>query len=305
VAAERFDVVVIGEGVAGLSAAGAAAQGGAKAASFEHLLCGGLVANINVLEPSPSEPGISGVDFASSLVQANLDRGVKSIQHTVNRVERAESDYIVHTAEATYRANRIVVATGASLRPLGIPGEAEFAGHGVSNCADCDGPLYRGRKVVVVGGGDSAVQESLVLSDLCERVYVVTRGRGLSARPDLIARIAGRANVSIIPRSEPIRILGNGGVEQVAVRCQDGSLLDLPCAAVFPYVGLVPNIECIPDSVERDSAGRLLTNSRYETSLPGVFAAGAVRAGYAGILTDALREGGMAGRSALASLSSK
>ena len=294
----KFDVIVIGEGIAGLSAARQAAESGARAATFEALLFGGLVTNINVLDPSPDPEAASGADLAAGLLQANSELGIESIQQPVTAVERDAQGFVVRTAEGDYRARQLVVASGARLRPLGIPGEAEFTGRGVSSCADCDGPLYRGRDVVVVGGGDSALQEALVLAELCGRVHIVNRGPRFTGRADLAARIASHGNITVMHNAEVERIEGKDGVEQVALR----SNKHIPCHAVFAYVGLVPNTEYLPAELKRDPAGHLVTDAALETSLRGVFAAGAVRSGYSGKLADAVREGRAAGQTAAARL---
>ena len=295
-----FDVIVIGEGIAGLTAARQAAEAGARAATFEALLFGGLVTNINVLDPSPDPASASGADLAAALLQANSELGIESVQQPVNAVERDAEGFIVRTAEGDYRASRLVLASGARLRLLGIPGESEFAGRGVSSCADCDGPLYRGREVVVVGGGDSALQEALVLAEFCARVHIVNRAPRFTGRTDLAARIASHGNISVVHNAGLERIEGKDGVEQVTLR---NNGVQLPCAAVFAYVGLLPNSDYLPAEIKRDPAGHVLTDASLETSLRGVFAAGAVRSGYGGTLADAIREGRAAGLGAAARMS--
>jgi thioredoxin reductase (NADPH) len=293
----KFDVIVIGEGIAGLSAARQAAESGARAATFEALLFGGLVTNINVLDPSPDPTFASGADLAAAALQANTELGIESVQQPVTAVERAAQGFIVRTAEGDHQAGRLVIASGARLRPLRIPGEAEFAGRGVSSCADCDGPLYRGREVVVVGGGDSALQEALVLAEFCARVHIVNRAPQFTARADLAARIASHDNVTVLHSTELERIDGKDGVEQVTLR---KNIAPLGCAAVFAYVGLVPNTEYLPTDIKRDAGGHVVTEASMETSWRGVFAAGAVRSGHGGTLADAIREGRAAGLGAAA-----
>jgi thioredoxin reductase (NADPH) len=297
--AAKFDVIVIGEGIAGLSAARQAAESGARAATFEALLFGGLVTNINVLDPSPDPAAASGADLAASLLQANSELGIESIQQPVSAVERNAQGFVVRTDEAGYEARQLVVASGARLRTLGIPGEAEFIGRGLSSCADCDGPLYRGRDVVVVGGGDSALQEALVLAEFCGRVHIVNRAARFTGRADLATRIGSHDNIAVLHNAQLERIGGKDGVEGVSVRTlHDGSRIELACAAVFAYVGLVPNSEYLPADIKRDPSGHVVTDVSLETSLRGVFAAGAVRSGYGGMLVDAVREGRAAGHSA-------
>ena len=182
--AADYDVLIIGEGVAGLTAAGALAGAGLKVATLEAQLFGGLVINVNELDPPPegSEGGSgnSGAEYASTLMQANADAGVTSISEPVSRIEAAGDLKKVVTESGAYTAKHVVVASGARLKKLGVPGEAEFEGKGVSQCADCDGPMYQNETTVVVGGGDSALQEAIVLSHYCKEVRIVHRGATFS-----------------------------------------------------------------------------------------------------------------------------
>jgi thioredoxin reductase (NADPH) len=297
----KFDVAVIGEGIAGLSAARRAAQSGIRVATFETLLFGGLVVNVNHLDPSPVPDMQSGAELAASLYEQCAELGVESIQQGVIAVEEDPQGFVVRTGEAGYHARQLVVASGARLRRLGVPGEDALAGLGVSNCADCDGPLYRGRDVVVVGGGDSALQETLVLAEYCRRVYLVNRAAAFTGRPDFAARVAACDNVEMIAGAELERIDGGQGVERVTIRRLDGGAAsDLACSAVFAYVGLVPNSGFLPAAAARDASGHLLTDPSLETSMRGAFAAGAGRSGYGGSLVDATREGEAAGSAAAA-----
>jgi thioredoxin reductase (NADPH) len=294
-----FDVAVIGEGIAGLAAARAVAESGARAGTFEALLFGGLVTNVTLLDPQPEAGPSSGADLASAMAQVNAELGIHSIQQAVISLARDGAGFVLSTAQGEYRAGRVVVASGARLRTLGIPGEAEFVGRGVSSCADCDGPLYRGHDVVVAGGGDSALQEALVLAEFCRQVHVISHSPRLTGRIDLVERITSRGNIAVLCGAELVRIDGDRSVEGVAVRRHDSSTFELPCAGVFAYVGLVPNSEYLPGEARRDVLGHVLTDATLETSLRGVFAAGAVRGGYGGTLADALREGTAAGKSAV------
>lgn len=297
-----YDVIVVGEGLAGLSAANEAARCGARTASFESVLFGGLVTNVTVLDPSPDAACASGADLAAGLVGENADLGVHSVPETVDALVREGDGWRVSTDSGTHRARVVIVATGARLRALGVPGEAELTGRGVSSCADCDGPLHRGREVVVAGGGDSALQEALVLAEFCARVHVVNRGETFSGRPDLAARLAGHTNVTVLHATVIERIDGGDGVERVVVAgLRDGVRREIPCTGVFAYVGLEPNAAWLPEVVRRDPSGRVITNAARLTSAPGVYAAGAVRAGCGGTLADAIQDGRTAGRNAAAS----
>jgi thioredoxin reductase (NADPH) len=184
-----------------------------------------------------------------------------------------------------------VIASGARLRKLGVPGEAEFEGRGVSQCADCDGPLYRDEEVVVVGGGDCALQEALVLAKFCRRVHVVHRGTRFRAAGRYADAVNAHPRITVLWNATVEAILGGKVVEKARVRrAGDGSVTELPCAGVFAYVGLEPSAAFAPEAIGRDERGFLVTNDGCETALPGVWAVGAVRSGYSGLLRDAVDE---------------
>lgn len=287
-----FDVIVIGEGVAGLAAANSLAEAGLRTATFEAEMFGGLVVSVIELEPAPGGRQASGSDVAGELFMANVDLGVQSIQQRVESVRQDEDGrFIVATAEERYRAAQVIVASGARLRPLEVPGAADFVGRGVSNCADCDGPLFTGTEVVVVGGGDSALQEALILATHCTKVHVVHRGAHLSARQAFIDRVRATPRIEVLDQSVVQRIEGRDGVDEVQVLSTlTGALRSIPCAGVFPFIGLIPNADFVPPAVERDERGCLCTAGSFESSLRGLWAIGAVRHGHAGTLEAAIAD---------------
>lgn len=289
-----YDVLIIGEGVAGLAAAQALAQAGARTATLEETLFGGLVINVNELDPSPAEPGVSGAEYAAGLMQQSAEAGVESIQEPVTAVRAAGGIFEVVTASETRKARNVIVASGAKLKRLGIPGEAEFEGRGVSQCADCDGPMYQGETVVVVGGGDSALQEALVLTHYCDKVYLIHRGDAYRGRADLAEQVRAQPKIAPVFNATVSAVHGEDMVKSVTVQHADGRSENLPCAGVFAYIGLVPNTGMLPAEVARDPGGAVKTNDDCETALRGLWAIGAARSGYGGMLTDGIAEAGRA-----------
>jgi thioredoxin reductase (NADPH) len=286
-----YDVIVIGEGVSGLSAAHALAQSGLKVATLEAQLFGGLVININELDPGPSGRAVSGAEFASELAQANSELGIASIQEPATGIRASGAAKEVVTDSGAHQARAIVIASGARLKRLGVPGEAEFEGRGVSQCADCDGPMYQNEEVVVVGGGDSALQEALVLAQYCGKVHLVHRGSEFSARPHFVEHVAAESKISTIWNATVTAIGGGKMVQSASIRHADGRVEDLPCAGTFAYIGLTPNSEFLPQEIKRDEHGGVVTAADLSTSVKGVWAVGAVRSGHGGTLDDALDEG--------------
>ena len=294
----NFDVIVIGAGITGLTAAKHAVQQGLSTANIEALLFGGLVININELD---GESHGSGTDLASNLMMEVSELGAANLSETVTALARDGSFLTATTDAGTHRARAVIIASGAKLKRLGIPGEAEFEHRGVSQCADCDGPMYKDEDVVVVGGGDSALQEALVLANFCKRVHLLHRGTKFRARQHLIDAVAARNNINPVWNTVAEEVLGAQMVTKVRVRnAGDGKTTEIPCSGFFAYIGLEPNCEFAPAEIQRDANRCLMTDHSLQTAMPGVFAAGAVRAGYGGLLTHAVAEGDLAAKAVAA-----
>ncbi|HSQ02812.1 MAG TPA: FAD-dependent oxidoreductase, partial [Burkholderiales bacterium] len=283
-----WDVVVVGGGVAGLTAAWEASRHGLATALFEaEPLYGGQVANINVLDDWPATGEVSGVELANALAAKLRDEAVELINEPVRGVSDSNGLLRVAADKQTLRTKRVIVATGARLRTLGVPGEEALRGKGVSQCAYCDGSFFRNQDVVVVGGGDAALQEALVLAPTCRSVAIVIRSM-LRAKRAYVDRASGAPNVRFVWDSVVERVLGNGAVTGVAVRnVKSGECSEVPCTGVFPFIGTEPNTGFLPRSVKREASGLAVTDERYRTSDPAVFAIGAARAGYSGALIHA------------------
>jgi thioredoxin reductase (NADPH) len=285
----NYDLIVIGEGVSGLTCASHATQAGLRVATIESTLFGGLVLNVNELDGFPGHE--SGTDLASQLMASNAEAGVTSIQEEVTGIRQAGTGFEVATgAGARYAARQVVIASGARLKKLGIPGEKEFEGRGVSSCADCDAPMYMNEEAIVVGGGDSAMQEALVLAKFCSKVQIVIRGDKLRAQKHLADAVAANPKISLRRSSTVEAILGGQMVEKIRIRDANGKTEDVPSAGIFTYVGLEPNSGFAPKEISRDGKNCLVTDSTCETSIKGVWAIGAVRSGYSGLLKDAVGE---------------
>ena len=284
-----FDVIIIGEGIAGLTAAGALAKKGLSAATFEQQIFGGLVLNVNELDPAPPGGEAGGAAFASELTGANAEAGVTSIQEPVTALAAADGGFVVTTESGSYRARQVIIASGAKLKTLNVPGEAEFEGRGVSKCADCDGPMFQNETVAVIGGGDSALQEANVLTHYCGKVLLLHRGTAFRAQQRLIDQVNANDKIEKRFGTTVEAILGGQMVDKIRVKTAAGSE-EIAVAGVFAYIGLEPNTAFVPADIKRDAQGRLVTSDALETALPGVWAIGAVRSGCGGSLDDAIAE---------------
>jgi thioredoxin reductase (NADPH) len=285
-----YDVIVIGEGVSGLTAARELAASTLKIATIEGQLFGGLVINVNELEPPIEGRPASGAELAAEMMQANAEAGVTSIQEPVTALRQTDGIHEVVTDSGVHRTRHVVVASGARLKKLGVPGEADYEGRGVSQCADCDGPMYQNEEVIVVGGGDSALQEALVLARYCRRVHLVHRRNQFRGAEHFVDQIKGNDKISVTWNATVDAILGSQMVEKARIKHTDGKLEERACAGVFAYIGLEPNAEFLPSNIQRDDGGYIRTNDHLETSIPGISAIGAVRSGYKGTLNDAMDE---------------
>jgi thioredoxin reductase (NADPH) len=290
-----WDVVVVGGGIGGLAAAWYAARRGLPTALLEAGgMLGGQVATVNALDDWPATGEISGVELAAAMAERLRNHAVEIAHEPVLSVRPARDLLFIETPVRRLRARRLIAAAGARLRTLKVPGAEALRGRGVSQCAHCDGHFFRGQDVVVIGGGDSALQEALVLAPLARSVTIVVRSV-LRARRAYIERAASSVNVRFEWDSEVEAVLGNGAVTGVRLRhLTRGESTEIGCSGVFPFIGVLPNTGFLPSSVRRDERGLVVTDERMRTSEPSVFAIGALRAGYSGDLAGAAGEAALA-----------
>jgi thioredoxin reductase (NADPH) len=293
-----YDLIIVGSGPAGLTAALYAAREGIETLVIERGGVGGQAGITERLDNFPGFPeGVSGAEFANRLRQQAERFGVEILAaQEVTSVGVDGAYRLVRTAGGNeYRAWAILLAAGSTYRRLGIPGEDDFIGAGVHFCATCDGPFYRGKEVLVVGGGNSAGEESLFLTRFASRVTIATRGDGLKASKVVVEKVQETPQISVMTNVLPVEFRGSSKLETVVLRnTQTGETREISPAGVFVFIGLTPNTEIVKDVVKLDERGFIVTDGTLQTSLPGIFAAGDCRAGSTKQAASAAGEGAAA-----------
>ena len=275
----EFDLVVIGAGVAGLTAAMHAARSGLAVAVIERMGVGGQIAAAERIENFPGFPqGISGAELGPLLHEQAEAAGAEFVLDTVQRII-VDSDWrVVHGASDALKARALIVAAGSALKSLGVPGEEALLGRGVSHCASCDGHFFAGQNVCVIGGGDSALDEALVLTEHAGRVAIIHRAAAFDAQRALIDRVTANGKIEVVPSTVVEAIIGTDSVTGVRLRdLASESTHERPVKGVFVYVGLEPNTAFLQGVVALDPAGHIETDIMMRTSVPGIFAAGDIR----------------------------
>ncbi len=297
-AADMFDVVIVGAGPAGLTAAIYASRSRLKTAVLDRNMAGGQIALTHLVENYPGFPeGISGFDLAQKMREQAEKFGaeLREIEGVEQFRPEADGSYVVLTDREEVRAATVILAPGVEARRSGVPGEAEFVGRGVSWCATCDGALYRDKTVAVIGGGNAAVEEGMFLTKFTDKVYLVHRRDELRATPIARERIFANPKVEFVWDSIPKRIDGTEMVEALEVEnVKTGEPRALPVNGVFIYIGQIPNTEWLRGTVDLDESGYIVTDQLLQTNLPGVFASGDARANPLKQIAMAVGDGALA-----------
>lgn len=298
--AKQYDVVIIGAGPGGMTAALYASRANLSVAMIDRGIYGGQMNNTAAIENYPGFKSIMGPDLAQNMYDSSINFGAEYVYGTVSTVEDHGDYKLVKTDEDEIQAKVVIIATGSEYKKLGIPGEHEYGGKGVSYCAVCDGAFFKNKEVVVVGGGDSAIEEASYLAGIVDHVTVIHRRDQLRAQKVIQDRAFANDKIDFVWNSNVTEVLGDDnkvtGVKVVNNQTNEESVLET--SGVFIYVGLLPMTDAFKDLDITDEDGWIQTNDQMETSIPGIYAIGDVRQKDLRQIATAVGEGGIAGQQA-------
>ncbi len=298
------DIIIIGAGTAGLSAAIYGVRSGRSVMIFEGNAPGGQIINTPAVENYPGIKNISGFDFAQGLLEQAMELGAELKYEEVKGLQQDGKTWIVQTAKEEYPARSVILAVGAKNRALGLPHEEEWIGAGVSYCATCDGAFYRDKDVAVVGGGNTALEDAAFLTNYCNKVYLIHRRNEFRGEAKLADRLREKENVEFVLNATIEELLGEDRLAGVAVKDKEtGERREIPLQGLFVAVGQVPANHPFEGLIELDNGGYAKAAEDGKTARPGLFIAGDCRTKAVRQLTTAASDGANAALSAAAYLS--
>ena len=272
------DIIIIGGGPAGLTAALYGARGNLKTLLIEELATGGQALQIHNIENYPGfAKQISGAELSKEMEDQALKFGAEIINASVKKVEKKDNIFHVSTDSGEFTGYAVIIATGAKHKMLGIEGEEKLSGMGVSYCATCDGPFFKNKKILAIGGGDTACSESLFLAQITDKVVLIHRKERFRAQKVLAERVLKNKNIEVRFNTECKEIKGESKVEKALLMGADGKKYEEDFDAVFIFVGTTPQTNGLPADLEKDESGYIVSDNEMKTSVDGLFAAGDVR----------------------------
>lgn len=274
-----YDTVILGGGPAGLSAAIYSARGNIKTAVVDITMFGGQPSNYLEIENYPGYPISGGYDLMEKFEEHADKFGVdKFPMQEIQKIDLLSEPKVIESLDTIFKAKTVIIATGAKATKLGIAGEKEFLGRGVSYCAVCDGAFYREKTVAVVGGGNAAVEEAAYLTKFADKVYIIHRRDKFRADKIVQERTFNNPKIELILDSIPLEIKGENNVETLVIKnVKTNEISEIKTDGVFPYIGFTPNVDLINGQLKQNERGFIETDVNLQTSIEGVYAAGDVR----------------------------
>jgi len=289
---QEWDIVIVGAGPGGLCAGLYGSRANRKTVCVEKMMPGGEIANTEMVEDYPGFELIGGPELAMKFEAHARKFGLEIVSDNVNEIYTEGRYKIVKGDGAEYKAKAVIVASGGHPRKLGVPGEDELAGRGVSYCAICDGAFFKNEVIAVAGGGDAAVEEGMFLTKFASKVYIIHRRDSLRASKIIQDRAFKNEKVEFIWDSVIEKINGKDKVESITIKnLKTGDVKDMPVGAVFPFIGFVPNSNIFREKVDKDEIGYIKTNQHMETNIEGIWAIGDVRQQLCKQITNAVGDG--------------
>ena len=286
-----YDIIIVGCGPAGMTAALYALRANKKVLVFEANAYGGQILKASVVENYPGVEKTTGFDLATKMYEQITKLGAEIKFEMVKKITK---DREVMTDKGTYKAKTIILATGSENRRLNVPGEVEFIGRGVSYCASCDGNFFKGKDVAVIGGGNTALEDTNYLSGICNKVYLIHRNESFRGDETLVDQVELDKNVEIIMNSNVVGISGEDVLNKITIKDKEDNTRDIEISGLFVAVGQQPKNELFADVIELDEKGYIKTEDGVHTNQPFIYVAGDTRAKDLRQLTTAVSDGSIA-----------
>ena len=297
----KYDVVIVGAGIAGLTAAIYARRAEKSVLVLEGKVPGGQIINTLTIENWPGDMGVSGVELMQKIQKQAMELGAEIEMEEVESIQKVDDGFVVKTEDGEYEAGAIILAVGAEDKKLGLVREDELTGKGVSYCATCDGAFYKGKPVVVIGGGNTALYDALYLSDIVSKVYLVHRRNEFRGDKALVNKLRQRENVEFVTPFVPEELLGEDRITGIKVKMVDSDKVRagdkyrfLEADGVFVAIGKKPQTAKFAELVELDDSGYIVAGEDCKTTCPGVFAVGDCRTKSVRQLVTAAGDGAVA-----------
>ena len=294
-----YDIIIVGGGPAGLTAAIYARRARKNVLVLEAMVCGGQILKAQNIENYPAEAHISGAEFATKLYEQVIGLGAEIRYERAVEVKDLGKTKEVVTPYGNYEGKAVILATGYENRKLGIEGEDQLVGRGVSYCATCDGNFFRGRTVAVAGGGENALEDTLYLADLVSKVYLIYRGDDFPGQEETVKLLRERDNVEFVPGSKVTRLIADKRLTGIEVTDREGNVRDLEVEGLFVAVGKIPENQNFASLIDLDGSGYAAAAENCRTKVPGIFVAGDNRAKLLRQLVTATADGAVAAMEAV------
>lgn len=296
---KMYDIIIVGAGTAGLSAAIYGVRAGKSVLILEENNYGGQIINTPEVENYPGIKHISGFEFATNLYEQAIELGAVLEYEKVVKIINQDDHKVVVTEQKEYPCKSVILATGAKNRPLGLEREEEFIGAGVSYCATCDGAFFKGKDVAVVGGGNTALEDAMFLSNYCKKVYIIHRRTEFRGQEKLLHELKKKDNIEFVLDSLVIQLKGKNTLEAIIVQNKGTKEeKEISLSGLFIAIGQIPENSAFSDIIEIDGGGYIIASEECKTKVPGIFTAGDCRTKAVRQLTTAASDGAIAGLAA-------